>query len=219
MPARRPITPRSGARAAGAGGPRPRSRTQRPGSRPPGAASSSGRIATPARGVERAPAAATLPRLFTVRVLVLFVVGLLAFVLLFPTVRAYLTQKADNARLVQQVAQAREQNDNLESELKRWDDPAYVAAQARERLAFVLPGDTAFRVVDPESVPDPVAPAVAAAGSGPEVIPDGTTTPWYTTIWGSVRAAGEADVAPTAQPTAPPKGNPAAPPPAAPPTP
>lgn len=132
--------------------------------------------------------------MFTVRALVLFVVGLLAFVLLFPTVRSYLTQKAENARLVQQVAQARAANENLESELKRWDDPAYVAAQARERLAFVLPGETAFRVVDPEIVPDPTAPAVAAAGSGPALVPEGTTTPWYTTIWASVRAAGEAEV-------------------------
>ena len=129
--------------------------------------------------------------------MVLFVVGMLAFVLLFPTVRAYLAQRADNARLVQQVALAREQNEGLESELERWNDPAYVAAQTRERLAFVLPGETAFRVVDPEIVPDPAAPAVVAAGSGPALVPDGTTTPWYTTIWESVRVAGEADVAAT----------------------
>lgn len=133
-----------------------------------------------------------LPRLFTVRALVLFVVGLLAFVLLFPTVRAYLSQESDNTRLEQQVAQARAQNDDLKSELGRWNDPAYVAAQARGRLAFVLPGETAFRVIDPQTVPDPTAPTVLAAKRGPAVVKDGTTVPWYANVWESVRVAGEA---------------------------
>ncbi|NMR21329.1 septum formation initiator family protein [Cellulomonas fimi] len=134
--------------------------------------------------------------MFTVRAMVLFVVVLLAFVLLFPTVRAYLAQKADNERLAQQVEQARAVNDDLAAELARWDDDAYVAAQARERLAFVLPGETAYRVVDPEVVPDPTVPAVPETGSGPAVVPEDTTTPWYATIWESVRVAGEAEVSP-----------------------
>lgn len=155
--------------------------------------------------------------MFSVRALVLFVVGLLAFVLLFPTVRAYLAQRADNAALVQHVAEARAQNDDLTAELKRWTDDAYVAAQARERLAFVLPGETAFRVVDPETVPDPTAPIVDATGSGPALVAAGTTTPWYATIWESVKVAGAADVAdantpaPTPAPTEPsqtPNGSP-----------
>ena len=204
MSSRRPITPHAGGRNAGTGGAgsgsgsRPAAR--RSGPRGTGSATSSAGRAAP--GGARATVgvqepAIPLPRLFTVRALVLFVVGMLAFVLLFPTVRGYLAQRADNARLVQQVALAREQNEGLESELERWNDPAYVAAQARERLAFVLPGETAFRVVDPEIVPDPGAPAAAAAGSGPALVPEGTTTPWYTTIWESVRVAGEADVAAT----------------------
>ncbi|WNB85062.1 hypothetical protein [Cellulomonas sp. ATA003] len=48
--------------------------------------------------------------------------------------------------------------------------------------------------MDPEIVPDPTAPAVPEAGSGPALVPEGTTTPWYTTIWESVRMAGDADV-------------------------
>ena len=152
--------------------------------------------------------------MFSVRALVLFVVGLLAFVLLFPTVRAYLAQRADNDRLVQHVAAARADNEQLTAELNRWTDDAYVAAEARERLAFVLPGETAFRVVDPETVPDPTAPVVDATGSGPALVAAGTTTPWYATIWESVKAAGAADVAEantpasTSEPTDPPSGTP-----------
>jgi cell division protein FtsB len=132
--------------------------------------------------------------MFTVRALVLFVVLLLAFVLLFPTVRAFLAQQAENQHLAAEVAAARERTDDLEVELERWDDPAYVAAQARERLAFVRPGETAYRVVDPEVVPDPTAPAVPDAGTGPAFVPAGTTTPWYSTLWESVRVTGEAEV-------------------------
>lgn len=224
MSARRPITPHVGGRNLGTGGAgsgsRPAARRTGPrGSR--SATSSAGRVAPGgARATVRVQEPAIpLPRLFTVRAMVLFVVGMLAFVLVFPTVRAYLAQRADNARLVQQVALAREQNEGLESELARWNDPAYVAAQARERLAFVLPGETAFRVVDPEIVPDSAAPAAVAAGSGPALVPEGTTTPWYTTIWESVRVAGEADVAAPEPPVidpapAPPPIDPAAPAPA-----
>ena len=126
------------------------------------------------------------------RALVVFVVGLLAFVLLFPTVRAYLAQQSDNTQLARQVAQARAHNDDLKDQLGRWDDKAYVAAQARERLAFVLPGDTAFRVVDPQTVPDPTAPTVLAASSGPAVVKNAAAVPWYATVWESVRVAGDA---------------------------
>ncbi|MGV8967021.1 MAG: FtsB family cell division protein [Cellulomonas sp.] len=217
MSARRPIAPHPGDRDAGARGPgavtprRPTSPNKvapthrpapsRPASRATGpAASSSGTRG--GAGTDRAPAVTSwLPRMFSARALVLFVVGLLAFVLLFPTVRAYLAQRADNASLVQHVAEARAQNDDLTAELKRWTDDAYVAAQARERLAFVLPGETAFRVVDPETVPDPAAPTVDATGAGPALVAAGTTTPWYATIWESVKVAGAAEVADANTPT------------------
>lgn len=205
MSARRPTAPRKvvptePARASGARQSGTRPSTHRPApSRPASRATGPAAASSGPRGIaetDRGPAVASwLPRMFSVRALVLFVVGLLAFVLLFPTVRAYLAQRADNDRLVQHVAEARAQNEDLTAELNRWTDDAYVAAQARERLAFVLPGETAFRVVDPETVPDPAAPTVDATGSGPALVEAGTTTPWYATIWESVQVAGAADVA------------------------
>ena len=196
MSARRPVAPHPGGRAPGAGVPGARSGSHRPAARPKGSApppagpaSRRGAAAAPVQG-----APADTPRSLTVRALVLSVVGLLAFVLLFPTVRAYLSQQRSNERLVQQVAQARQQNEDLTAELRRWNDPAYVAAQARERLAFVLPGETAFRVVDPQTVPGAQAAAAAAAADGPALVPDGTTSPWYATVWESIRVAGKADV-------------------------
>jgi cell division protein FtsB len=134
-----------------------------------------------------------IPRLFTVRVMVMGVVMLLAFILVFPTLRSYLQQREELRQLGAQVTAARADNDDLTNKLKRWDDPAYVVAQARERLAFVLPGETAYRVQDPESVPDtPAATSSAASAAAPGAASgDSTTTePWYQVIWGSVLVAG-----------------------------
>jgi cell division protein FtsB len=200
MSARRPVAPHPGGRAPGAGVSGARSGSHGPAARPKGSAPPSAGPGS-RRGADAAPlqeAQAGTSGSFTVRALVLSVVGLLAFVLLFPTVRAYLSQQRSNERLVQQVAQARQQNEDLTAELRRWNDPAYVAAQARERLAFVLPGETAFRVVDPQTVPDAQA-AAAAAGNGPALVPDGTTSPWYATVWESIRVAGKADVSAAAK--------------------
>ncbi|MBB2923943.1 septum formation initiator family protein [Cellulomonas cellasea] len=136
-----------------------------------------------------------VPRLFTVRVMVLGVVSLLAFILVFPTLRSYLAQRVELEQLHLEVVEARQRNEELEADLARWDDEQYVIAQARDRLAFVLPGETAYRVRDPEVVPEPTAPELAARGNGP-VLGDDSTQPWYSVVWESVRIAGEAALEP-----------------------
>jgi cell division protein FtsL len=128
--------------------------------------------------------------LFTVRALVMFVVLSIAFVLVFPTLRQYLDQQVQLEQLRAEVAQAEHANEDLEAELARWSDPAYVEAQARERLAFVMPGERALRVADPEVVPDPAAPPTGTVPTPVE--PDDPTRPWYAQLWDSVQVAGAA---------------------------
>ena len=128
--------------------------------------------------------------------MVLGLVLLLAFVLVYPTLHSYLEQQTQLAQLRAQVSTAQQRNADLQADLKRWDDPAYVKAQARERLNFVMPGETAFRVVDPQTVPD-TAPNAPAAGATDGSAAVGSTQPWYMDLWQSVRAAGAAP-APTA---------------------
>lgn len=153
-----------------------------------------------APGKERGPAVERVrqgtPKLLSARAMVLGVVALLAFVLVYPTLHSYLTERAAVDALRAQVAAAQQQNDDLGAELARWDDPAYVAAQARERLSFVMPGETAWRVIDPETVPgEAPAPTVAPQA---QAVP---TPPWYLTVWQSVegadRPAPEAATSPT----------------------
>lgn len=134
--------------------------------------------------------------------MVLGIVSLLAFVLVFPTLRAYLAQRVELEQLHARVAEARQRNEDLEADLARWEDDQYVIAQARDRLAFVLPGETAYRVRDPEVVPEPSAPELPARGSGP-VLADDSTQPWYSLVWESVRIAGEATLEPVEDGSAP----------------
>ncbi len=131
-----------------------------------------------------------VPRLFTVRALVLLVVLSIAFVLVFPTLRQYLDQQVQLDALRAEVTAAEQNNEDLQAELDRWSDPAYVEAQARERLAFVMPGERALRVSDPEVVEgDSTTTTDTTTDTTDET---SSTEPWYAQIWDSVQVAGAA---------------------------
>ncbi|MDR2722354.1 MAG: septum formation initiator family protein [Cellulomonadaceae bacterium] len=124
------------------------------------------------------------------RILVLSVVVLLAVVLLTPTVRAALDQRAYMGRLNDQLTEAQAEAGHIDDEIDRWDDPSFIEAQARERLGFVQQGDRVWRTVggddllkdiDPVSGL-PVEAGIVGAASGPDI-------PWYTAIRQSVRTA------------------------------
>jgi cell division protein FtsB len=142
--------------------------------------------------VERPVGEGTRPARLVIsgRALVFGVVLLAAFTLLFPTVRNYLRQRAELDALSAQVRVSEQSEQELRGELDRWDDPAFIAAQARERLSFVLPGETSYRVVDPEIVTEEPEPGDA----GPTLPSDAAALPWYTAVWESVRIAGEMPV-------------------------
>jgi len=130
----------------------------------------------------------SVPRLFTARAMVLGVVVMLAFVLVYPTLHAYLAQRSQLATLDAQVAAAQAHNDDLQNQLQRWQDPAFVTSQARERLAFVLPGERAYRVVDPGAVQEAPTASDGPAGS----VQASAGSPWYVSVWRSVQGAGDA---------------------------
>jgi cell division protein FtsB len=134
-----------------------------------------------------------LARLISVRALVLGIVLLIAFSMLFPTLRSYLGQRAELDALATQVRAAEQQEKDLSAELARWDDQSYVAAQARSRLAFVMPGETSYRVIDPEVVVEaPLVAGTTGPGAGPAIPAGGAVAPWYASVWESVQIAGEA---------------------------
>ncbi len=124
------------------------------------------------------------------------IVLLLAFAMVFPTMRAYLAQRSTLAALSADVAAAESREDDLRAELDRWDTDAYVIAQARSRLSYVMPGETAYRVIDPQTVVEETRVSSTDPGSDNGLaLPGGSSVaPWYATIWASVQMAGEAPV-------------------------
>lgn len=167
--------PRTGA------GPRPGSGA-RTGVRPPPAVA--GR---PARPVQPSRPSRML------RLVVLGGVLSVLAVLLAPALRSYLGQQQQITALQDRVAQQRSDLRGLERERSTWDDPAFIKAQARERLKFVMPGERAYTVIDagPTSAPrssagPPSSPVRAAASTARG------DRAWFGNVWRSVQVAGGA---------------------------
>lgn len=78
-----------------------------------------------------------------------------ALVVLAPGLKTLIEQRQQIARLEQSVREAREAVDDLEAQYDRWSDPAYVEAQARDRLYYVHPGDITFLVIGDDEVAPP----------------------------------------------------------------
>ena len=118
-------------------------------------------------------------------------------------VRTYFAQRTEMKQLAASEAALRQQIADLEQQKVKLADPAYIAAQARERLGFVKPGDIPYQVQLPPSAAVPAEP-------GSPSTPAASNDPWYTSLWHTIADAPHSP--PTLAPQTP------APPPAAPPT-
>lgn len=102
------------------------------------------------------------------------------------SLRIYFAQSHEVASTRAEIAESQARIAALQTELDRWNDPAFVRLQARTRLGWVLPGEIGFNVVDADGKP---------LGGGTELStgakPAGEDVPesWYTRLWGSVEAA------------------------------
>lgn len=82
---------------------------------------------------------------FTITMLVIVV---LAVVVLAPSLKLLIEQQQEIARLSQAVAQKEQSVAELNGQVARWSDPAYVEAQARDRLMYVYPGEYSYLVTN-----------------------------------------------------------------------
>ncbi|SPM41157.1 Cell division protein FtsB, partial [Mycobacterium numidiamassiliense] len=114
-------------------------------------------------------------------------------------VRTYFAQRTEMSQLTATEAALRRQIADLEQKKGKLGDPAYIAAQARERLGFVKPGDIPFQVQLPAAAaasPQPAADAAKPANNNP----------WYTSLWHTIADAPHlppANLAPSEAPPAP----------------
>jgi cell division protein FtsB len=136
-------------------------------------------VSAPAGTPSAATARGTAHRLTGRAAVLLVVLGMLAVAYAWP-LREYLRQRGDITRLKADNAATQARVDTLEQQKQRWSDPAYIEAQARDRLHFVMPGETAFVVIQPQQK--------AGAPSLPAQTPKPAEA-WYAQLWGTVRAA------------------------------
>lgn len=124
-------------------------------------------------------------------------------------VRTYFAQRTEMRQLRDTEEQLRAQISELEEQKIKLADPVFVAAQARERLGFVMPGDIPFEVQLPPGAVTPDGTAVE-----PNAVPSGQ--PWYTSLWKTI-ADEPHGLSPSVPPGPPPPPGPPGPPPPPPP--
>jgi cell division protein FtsB len=94
-------------------------------------------------------------------------------------VRTYLAQRTEMEQLAATEAALRHQIADLEQQKGKLADPAYIAAQARERLGFVMPGDIPFQVQLPPT-------AAVSPQPGSDAAKPANHDPWYTSLWHTI---------------------------------
>ncbi|MDQ0707930.1 cell division protein FtsB [Arthrobacter woluwensis] len=122
-------------------------------------------------------------RAFSGRLLALGLVMLAITVLLAPTVKNWWDQRQQIAQLQEDIRNKQADQDELQKQIVRWHDPAYVQQQARDRINMVMPGEIGYWVFGKEG------------GTAGVSAPEGTTapvpgdTPWTQKFLDSVREA------------------------------
>ncbi|AXE86444.1 septum formation initiator family protein [Streptomyces sp. Go-475] len=95
--------------------------------------------------------------------------------------REYVSQRAEIDDLQREQQQARQRVERLRDMKARWQDDAYAEQQIRQRLHYVMPGETGFIVVDPHAAKQSHADLGAA------------DRPWYANIWDGVDKSDASD--------------------------
>jgi len=113
-------------------------------------------------------------------VVLILVAAALVMSLAFP-VREYLAQRAAIAAAEERAAMLQARVGNLREQVDRWDDDDFVEQQARERLHYVMPGETGLVLLSPEDVEQARKPEIRE--------PVELEVAWFDTLWGSVQEA------------------------------
>ncbi len=124
---------------------------------------------------------------FALTVLALIVAAL---VVLAPQLKTLVEQRQQIAQLEAEVDQAQQELDDIDAEVARWSDPAYIEAQARDRLYYIYPGDTAYLVIADRDAPtveneQPISDSIET-----------TRVDWVTALLSSIYAAGLTEATP-----------------------
>lgn len=125
---------------------------------------------------------------FAITALVLIV---LALVVLAPSLKIYIEQQKKISSIQAQNVKARAEISDLKSKKARWNDPAYIEAQARSRLNYVFPGDYSYLVKDDTGT----ASSTTTTANGQKISDkiQSTQVDWVSSLLSSVFTAGLTD--------------------------
>jgi Septum formation initiator len=101
------------------------------------------------------------------------------------SLRIYFSQAHEIATTKAEIAERQQRITDLQGELARWGDEAYVRTQARERLGWVVPGESGYTVVGADGKPLGGGAQIKAEAAPQEQLQDS----WWSRLWGSVQAA------------------------------
>jgi len=138
-----------------------------------------------ARGAEVGTAPRRRSYILTARAIALSVVLLILTISYATSLRIYFSQAHVISATKAEIAERQQRILQLQGDLARWDDEGYVRSQARERLGWVVPGETGFTVVDSEGRPLGGGAEIKAESASDEPAQD----TWWSKLWGSVEAA------------------------------
>lgn len=191
MAPRRPTAGRPGSGPGRGTRPRTSSTPRKPSPRGVGRASTTKRTPptrTPAQEQDQPESFLAVARRrsgLTTRAIALGVVVLMLTISYASSLRIYLDQKQEIAATKAEIAQRTERIAELRSELTRWEDPAYVQAQARARLGWAVPGEVGYRVVDSDG--NPIGGGHEIESGEPDLNEAGDS--WWARAFGSIEAA------------------------------
>ncbi|PJM73096.1 septum formation initiator [Bifidobacterium primatium] len=119
------------------------------------------------------------------------IIVILGAIQLLSTFHTYALNLAELNSLKNEEASLIAQKEQLDNDIDRWGDDAYVTAQARERLGFVFPGERSIRILHPEAVTGKTTDSDASSKSSSDTE---QKLPWYKDMFSSFE---KADATPT----------------------
>lgn len=125
---------------------------------------------------------------FTLTMLALVILGV---VVLAPSLKLLVEQRQELATLQEVVGEQQASVDELTGEVARWSDPAYIEAEARDRLLYVYPGEYSYLVIDGDPTP------TTADGVPISDTIQTTQVDWMKSMLSSVLTAGLSDAVPS----------------------
>jgi cell division protein FtsB len=111
----------------------------------------------------------------------------LGVIVLAPSLKLLIEQRQQIATMEKSAELQKQQVAQLKTQVARWNDPAYIEAQARNRLLYVFPGEYAYLVI-----PDPSKTQVQNGEPISKHIQN-TQVDWVGAVTSSILGAGLSD--------------------------